>query len=457
MSSNSEWWDLFAGVPLPIQVVFWVLVGLTSLSLVSLFAVLIAAAVNRARRKRTHAEGELTEEQLLWVFLVPALNEEITIADSVQRLAEAHATHSVIIAIDDGSDDRTAQILSQLDVPQLRVLRRELPSARTGKAAALNAAYAYLREVVLKEPAFARWSPETVIVAIIDADGRLDAHAPEAVAWHFASATVGGVQTLVRIYNRRGWLTWAQDVEFSGFGLAYQAGRSEWGTANMGGNGQFNRLSALASVVVDAGPWRDRLTEDQDLGVRLIQAGWRGAQENSVSIRQQGLSSLRKLYRQRTRWAQGAWQALDLLPGVARTRSSIFGRVDALFYLLTPLVQSLVGFAFLATIVLALVYQVPVVPKSFVFVVIFLVIGLAPIFFTLLLRGRGWIDVWQALLLIVPYAIYSWLIFPVLFAALIREISGRTSWAKTAREPIRPQGDEAEGMWAGREARGHSE
>jgi cellulose synthase/poly-beta-1,6-N-acetylglucosamine synthase-like glycosyltransferase len=73
----------------------------------------------------------------------------------------------------------------------------------------------------------------------------------------------------------------------------------------MGGNGQFNRLSALDSVADGEGPWRDRLTEDQDLGLRLFEAGWRGVAAAGTAVDQQGLPGLRRLLRQRTRWAQG--------------------------------------------------------------------------------------------------------------------------------------------------------
>ena len=96
------------------------------------------------------------------------------------------------------------------------------------------------------------------------------ADAPPYAAGHFADPEVGGVQSLVRIYNRHRLLTWIQDVEFSVYGYLFQAGRNGWGTAGMGGNGQFNRLSALDDVADGRGPWRDRLTEDQDLGLRLI-------------------------------------------------------------------------------------------------------------------------------------------------------------------------------------------
>lgn len=165
-------------------------------------------------------------------------------------------------------------------------------------------------------------------------------------------------------------------------------------------------------------------------------------------MHQQGLSSLPQLYRQRTRWAQGAWQALSLLPGVGRTRSSFLGKVDAVLYLLTPVLQTIVGIALLITIVLAFIFSVSVIPRSLLYLLIFLTIGLAPIFFALLFRGRGWIDVWQAVVLLVPYAIYSWLIFPVVITSLIRELAGRTSWAKTAREPLTDGDDESAGLRA---------
>ena len=44
----------------------------------------------------------------------------------------------------------------------------------------------------------------------------------------------------------------------------------------------------------------------------------------------------------------------------------------------------------------------------------------------------------RALLAVLPYTVYSWLIFPVLVRSLGRLLTGRTGWAKTAREPIGP-------------------
>ena len=244
---------------------------------------------------------ETSPPELLWVAVVPALDEQVTIVDSVGRLLAMDAPNKVVLVVDDGSTDRTPELLDELRrrLPDgtLSVLRRDLPDARRGKAAALNAAWRHVHEEVLRTGPHAGWDPSQVIITVVDADGRLDPDSPRHVAAHFADRRVGGVQSLVRIYNRRHLLTWCQDVEFGIYGELYQLGRTGWGTAGMGGNGQFNRLAALDSVVRDGdeGPWRDRLTEDQDVGLRLIESGWWSRQEVRTAVEQQGVPGLRRL------------------------------------------------------------------------------------------------------------------------------------------------------------------
>jgi cellulose synthase/poly-beta-1,6-N-acetylglucosamine synthase-like glycosyltransferase len=441
----------------------WVVLAVVALSWISLPTLLLkgrsySRRLDRYRRQRARAGIESHEDQFLWVFVVPALNEEVTIADSVARLQATSASHAVFLVVDDGSDDRTAEILAGIHDPRLEVLTRVSPHARTGKAAALNDAWAHLRKSVLQRPEHAGWDEDHVIVTIVDADGRLDENAPNVVSDHFIDPEIGGVQSLVRIYNRRGWLTWAQDVEFSTFGRVYQHGRSGWGSANMGGNGQFNRLSALtqvagpdasgrhravsapdAAVGAVAGPWRDKLTEDQDLGVRLIQAGWRGIQANDTWVDQQGVNSLRRLYRQRTRWAQGNWQAFALLPTAWREHLSLAARVDALYYLLSPALQLVTGIGFAASIVAFVVDLLtgePIAFGAWWLVVIFLGLSFGPGIWALTVRESSWAAPLKALILVIPYSVYAWMIFPVLFGALVRQLMGRNSWAKTSRESL---------------------
>ena len=122
------------------------------------------------------------------------------------------------------------------------------------------------------------------------------------------------MQALVRIYNRARLPDAACRTSSSRSTAAStrRAGTAT-GTAGMGGNGQFNRLAALDAIVEGDGPWRNRLTEDQDLGLRLLAAGWKSHQEMRAVVEQQGVPRLRPLLRQRTRWAQGNLQALGLL------------------------------------------------------------------------------------------------------------------------------------------------
>ena len=165
---------------------------------------------------------------------------------------------------------------------------------------------------------------------IVDADGRLHPEAPRYAASHFAAtprlaacsrscASTTAQRLLTWLPGRRVRRLRAASTRRAGT----PGGRRGWAaTASSTG------WRALDAVADHAGPWRDRLTEDQDLGLRLIGAGWKGRQELRAVVDQQGLSELRPLFRQRTRWSQGNLQAMGLLArrvagaGGARPRSS---------------------------------------------------------------------------------------------------------------------------------------
>jgi 1,2-diacylglycerol 3-beta-glucosyltransferase len=370
-------------------------------------------------------------DDFTWVFLVPAMNEEVVIADSVERLVEIPVARKRIVVIDDASDDRTPQILAGIDHPDLFVLRREEPDAQKGKAAGLNYAYRALREYDDREH---------TIVVIIDADGRLDANAPYFASGHFADPKVGGVQALVRMYNRKHPLVWLQDVEFGVYGHLFQAGRNHWGTAGMGGNGQFNRLSALDAVTNAEGPWRDKLTEDQDLGLRLISEGWEGRQDLRAVVSQQGLSKLRPLFRQRTRWSQGNLQAISLWDEVMRARTLGFGpRIEQMAYLFMPFWQGIIGLGLLGAVILALFGTAPFWGggPTYQLVFFYLLAFGGTSLGTIAARAEQGPLGWAVGFLIGQiYTLYTWFLWPVLIRSTARQLSGHGSWAKTAREPI---------------------
>jgi len=415
--------NVFTGLPVWSQVLFW-----ASLATI-VFTLIWNTVLFALSRRAIHADAEPdpdpgAADAFLWVFLVPALDEALTIADSVERLHAVEATNKTILVIDDGSTDGTAAVLDHLDGADLEVLRRVPPDARRGKAAALNAAWRRLGDL-LSSGRWAGWPRGRVIVCVVDADGRLDPRAPHYAARHFTIDRVGGLQVLVRIYNRSHPLTWCQDVEFSIYGLLYQAGRTPYGAAGMGGNGQFNRLSALDSVADDesGGPWRDRLTEDQDLGLRLLEAGWRGEAVASTSVAQQGLPALRRLLRQRTRWAQGNVQAMSHLGRMARLERPWLVRLDLIAYLLMPVFQALVGVAFLVSIAFAIFNVAGFFRHAdwWVVIVLFL-LGFGGVVLGCIARGArsGIGGILRSLLIVPVYAAYSWLVWPVIAAAVVR-------------------------------------
>jgi cellulose synthase/poly-beta-1,6-N-acetylglucosamine synthase-like glycosyltransferase len=365
-----------------------------------------------------------------WVFLVPAMNEEVVIADSVERLVALPVARKRIVVIDDASDDRTPEILAGIDHPDLFVLRRDKPNAQKGKAAGLNYAYRALRG----------YDRESTVVVIVDADGRLDQRAPDFASGHFVDPEVGGMQALVRMYNRQTPLVYMQDVEFAVYGHLFQAGRNHWGTAGMGGNGQFNRLSALDAVADEEGPWRDKLTEDQDLGLRLIAAGWKGRQDLRAVVEQQGLSKTRPLFRQRTRWSQGNLQAIGLWREVLGAKTLALGpRVEQAAYLFMPFWQGIIGLGLLGAVLLAILGVAPFWgggPTWMLLLFYLLAFGGTSLGTIAARSGEGPLGWIKGFLLGQVYTLYTWFLWPVLIRSTARQLRGHGSWAKTAREPI---------------------
>ena len=149
---------------------------------------------------------------------------------------------------------------------------------------------------------------------------------------------------------------------------------------------------------------------------------------------------MRRLLRQRTRWFQGNLQALHLLRSVAREQRGL-GRADTLWQILTPyllLTGSLLTLSFLITMVTAAVAAVLRWEQSWIWLVGAYVIAFGPALIYAWIYWR--IERREGLNLIkaVGYAhlfvLYG--LLPSLYGwrALARELTGRTGWAKTARE-----------------------
>ena len=130
--------------------------------------------------------------------MMPCLNEEKVILNSLQRLMSIPGDDFGVLVIDDGSDDRTVDVRLRRPGERVWLLSRKPPQARQGKGEALNAAIRYL----IGSGYLADRDPASVIVVVVDADGRLDPQSIEQVRPYFADPSIGAVQIGVRINNR---------------------------------------------------------------------------------------------------------------------------------------------------------------------------------------------------------------------------------------------------------------
>ncbi len=240
-------------------------------------------------------------------IIVPCYNEEANVREVVSHLARMRYPNYDIIAVNDGSSDRTGERLNELaaQYPQLLVIHQ---SSNQGKAIGLTTA----AQVTDAE-----------YLMCIDGDSILDV---DAIAWMIRhlmeNPTIGAVTGNPRIRTRSTLLGRMQVGEFSSIvGLIKRTQQV------------YGRLLTVSGVVVmfrkhaieDVGYWsNDMLTEDIDISWKLQVGGW------IIRYEPRALSwilmpeTFRGLYKQRLRWAKGGIQALiKYAPAMLSLRQSM--------------------------------------------------------------------------------------------------------------------------------------
>ena len=278
-------------------------------------------------------------DELFFVLLVPALNEERAIGDTIASLLKLRGNFLILI-IDDASDDGTVASLAPfLADSRVQLLKQPPEQARRGKGHVLNAGYAAVQRLRLAE----RYGPENLITVVFDADTRVEPDFLQAVAPYFRDPEVAGVQSAVRMYNaNQNIVTLWQHLEFAVWAKFFCRAKDRLGSATLGGNGQCVRFAALSDLGGE--PWQaSSLTEDLDLSLRLIRKGWRHRFCSSVAVWQEAVPRLRALVRQRSRWLQGHVVCWQHLPALLRSRLPVFARLELLLFLLLPAVLLSIG------------------------------------------------------------------------------------------------------------------
>jgi biofilm PGA synthesis N-glycosyltransferase PgaC len=226
-------------------------------------------------------------------FIVPCHNEARNVQDTILALLNQDYPEYEVIAINDASTDETGEILEEMAATsdRLRVIHLE---TNQGKAMGLRVGAIAAKNEIL---------------VCIDGDAILERHATRWLVWPFAHGPrVGAVTGNPRVRNRTTLLAKIQVGEFSSIvGLIKRAQRIYGRVFTVSGVVAAFRRSALHSV----GYWNlDMVTEDIDISWSLQLNRWDVRYEPNALCFILMPETLKGLWRQRTRWAQGGVEVL---------------------------------------------------------------------------------------------------------------------------------------------------
>ena len=226
-------------------------------------------------------------------ILIPCHNEGDNVQETIAAAMAQRYPDFEVIAINDGSRDDTAEKLNILaqQYERLRVIHldRNLGKANAMRMGALAARSEYL--------------------VCIDGDALLDEYATHWMVWHLSSGQrVGAVTGNPRIRNRSTLLGRLQVGEFSSIiGMIKRAQRVYGRLFTVSGVICAFRRTALHRI----GYWADNMvTEDIDISWRLQMDHWDIRYEPNALCFILMPETLKGLWRQRLRWAQGGVEVL---------------------------------------------------------------------------------------------------------------------------------------------------
>jgi cellulose synthase/poly-beta-1,6-N-acetylglucosamine synthase-like glycosyltransferase/peptidoglycan/xylan/chitin deacetylase (PgdA/CDA1 family) len=249
--------------------------------------VLPLASVQVRRARRRERDATFTPPVSI---VVPAFNEAVGIEQCVRSLADSRYPSPVeVIVVDDGSTDGTGERASGLGLPGVRVIRQ----ANAGKPMALNTGLiAAAHDIVVTVDGDTIFEPESLLRLVQP----------------FRDPEVGAVSGNTKIGNRRGLLGRWQHIEYvMGFNLDRRMYEMlECMPTVPGAIGAFRR-AALVNVGGVSGA---TLAEDTDVTLAIGRNGWRILYAEDACAWTEAPSTLRGLWRQRSRWAYGTLQSL---------------------------------------------------------------------------------------------------------------------------------------------------
>ena len=365
--------------------------------------------------------------------LIPAYNEEDVIVQTVTAALGADYPNKEVIVVNDGSTDRTEELLEETFGTDGRV--RIIHQINGGKPAAL---------------ARALEAASSPMVVTIDADTVIDRDAIRKLVRDFADPRVGAVAGNVKVGNRTRWLTRWQALEYI--------------TSQNMEKRAFDLLNCIPVVPGAVGAWRveaiaaaggftaDTVAEDTDLTIAIRRAGWRISYDEEAIGYTQAPETAGALMGQRFRWTfgtlQSVWKHRDT---IGRWKYGTLGWIALpnifLFQLLLPLFSPAIDLLFLLSVALWGMAQIHLaqVPQlwtaqdlelSVIFFLAFMLIDLLACVIAFALEKK---EDWSLLLpLILQRFYYRQMMYVVLFRALTQAVKGRpVGWRGVEPEPPR--------------------
>ncbi|HEX5262709.1 MAG TPA: glycosyltransferase [Phenylobacterium sp.] len=278
----------FHGLQIALQTLFIVAIvlGVTRLLLLGILALVHRFTITR----RTPPMPDPATGPLVSV-LIPCFNEEKVIESSVRRILASNWARVEVLVLDDGSQDRTAEVVRRAFADEPRVTLMAFDNG--GKARALNRG-------------LTKASGEVVVA--LDADTLFPSDTLAKLVRWFTDPEVGAVAGNALVGNRRNLITRWQALEYV--------------TAQ---NLERRALAALGAVTVvpgAVGAWRrsalealggypdDTLAEDQDLTLAMQRAGWRVEFDPEARAYTEAPETVGGLLKQRFRWSFGTLQCI---------------------------------------------------------------------------------------------------------------------------------------------------
>jgi cellulose synthase/poly-beta-1,6-N-acetylglucosamine synthase-like glycosyltransferase/peptidoglycan/xylan/chitin deacetylase (PgdA/CDA1 family) len=275
------------------------ILGLTILSLFFLILVRILWVIQVNKK-----EKEFKPYTPPVSIIIPSFNEESVCIATVESLIAQNYPDYEVIFVDDGSKDRSYEILKIKYIlnKRIKIFKKE----NGGKATALN---------------FGIAKAIHGIVILVDADTQFKKDSIHNLARHFQDPKIGAVAGNVQVGND--YFTQKENgVKNPKFNLLTVFQRIEYITSQNFFREAFELVNIITIVSGAIGAYRksaiyeaggistDTLAEDGNLSFDVLKNGWKIVYERDAISLTEAPEDLKSLFKQRIRWAFGNIQVL---------------------------------------------------------------------------------------------------------------------------------------------------